>query len=385
MAPTATRRVEYTAAPGRTAPCLYLAFELGLEEWKLGFATEPSAPPRVRTIPARDCARLTREIADAKQWFGVTPATPVRSCYEAGRDGFWLHRYLSSGGIANVVVDSSSIEVNRRARRAKSDRLDARKLVSMLLRYHTGERRVWSVLHVPTVADEDRRQLHRELRTLQKERTRVTNRVKGLLAAQGVRLPKGTALKGALATVRLWDGSALPAGLRARLERECEHAQFLRATIGQLERERQRAIAHGRGPALDKVRQLLRLRAIGPTGAWVYVNEFFGWRQFRNRKEVGAAAGLTPTPYQSGDARREQGISKAGSRHIRAVAVEVAWSWLRYQPHSRLSRWYQARFSRGGTRARRVGIVALARKVLIALWRFLEFGVVPEGARLKPA
>jgi transposase len=385
MAPRATRRVEYTAAPGRTAPCLYLAFELGLEEWKLGFATEPSAPPRVRTIPARDCARLTREIADAKQWFGVTPATPVRSCYEAGRDGFWLHRYLSSGGIANVVVDSSSIEVNRRARRAKSDRLDARKLVSMLLRYHTGERRVWSVLHVPTVADEDRRQLHRELRTLQKERTRVTNRVKGLLAAQGVRLPKGTALKGALATVRLWDGSALPAGLRARLERECEHAQFLRATIGQLERERQRAIAHGRGPALDKVRQLLRLRAIGPTGAWVYVNEFFGWRQFRNRKEVGAAAGLTPTPYQSGDARREQGISKAGSRHIRAVAVEVAWSWLRYQPHSRLSRWYQARFSRGGTRARRVGIVALARKVLIALWRFLEFGVVPEGARLKPA
>jgi transposase len=381
MAPTATRRVEYTAAPGRTAPCLYLAFELGLEEWKLGFATEPSAPPRVRTIPARDCARLTREIADAKQWFGVTPATPVRSCYEAGRDGFWLHRYLSSGGIANVVVDSSSIEVNRRARRAKSDRLDARKLVSMLLRYHTGERRVWSVLHVPTVADEDRRQLHRELRTLQKERTRVTNRVKGLLAAQGVRLPKGTALT----TVRLWDGSALPAGLRARLERECEHAQFLRATIGQLERERQRAIAHGSGPALDKVRQLLRLRAIGPTGAWVYVNEFFGWRQFRNRKEVGAAAGLTPTPYQSGDARREQGISKAGSRHIRAVAVEVAWSWLRYQPHSRLSRWYQARFGRGGTRARRVGIVALARKVLIALWRFLEFGVVPEGARLKPA
>jgi transposase len=385
MAPRATRRVEYTAAPGRTAPCLYLAFELGLEEWKLGFATEPSAPPRVRTIPARDCARLTREIADAKQWFGVTPATPVRSCYEAGRDGFWLHRYLSSGGIANVVVDSSSIEVNRRARRAKSDRLDARKLVSMLLRYHTGERRVWSVLHVPTVADEDRRQLHRELRTLQKERTRVTNRVKGLLAAQGVRLPKGTDLKGALATVRLWDGSALPAGLRARLERECEHAQFLRATIGQLERERQRAIAHGSGPALDKVRQLLRLRAIGPTGAWVYVNEFFGWRQFRNRKEVGAAAGLTPTPYQSGDARREQGISKAGSRHIRAVAVEVAWSWLRYQPHSRLSRWYQARFGRGGTRARRVGIVALARKVLIALWRFLEFGVVPEGARLKPA
>jgi transposase len=169
------------------------------------------------------------------------------------------------------------------------------------------------------------------------------------------------------------------------LEREWEHAQFLRTRIRELERERQRAIAHGHGEALGKVRQLLRLRAVGPTGAWVYVNEFFGWRRFRNRKEVGAAAGLTPTPYQSGDGSREQGISKAGSRHIRAVAIETAWCWLRYQPQSRLSCWYQARFGRGGIRARKVGIVALARKLLIELWRFLEFGVVPEGARLKKA
>jgi len=185
--------------------------------------------------------------------------------------------------------------------------------------------------------------------------------------------------------VRLWDGSPVPAALRARLEREWEHAQFLRTRILELERERQRAIAHGRGEAIAKVRQLLRLRAVGPTGAWVYVNEFFGWRRFRNRTEVGAAAGLTPTPYQSGDERREQGISKAGSRHIRAVAIETAWGWLRYQPQSRLSCWYQARFGRGGIRARKVGIVALARKLLIELWRFLECGVVPEGARLKTA
>jgi transposase len=310
---------------------------------------------------------------------------PVRSCYEVGRDGFWLHRYLTSKGVENAVVDSSNIEVKRHQRRAKSDGLEVRKLLSMLLRYHAGERRVWSVVRVPTVEEEDRRQLHRELRTWKKEHTQVTNRGKGLLASQAVRLPRGTDVRVALETVRLWDGSPLPAALRARLDRECEHAQFLRTKIGQLERERQQAIAHGGGPALDKVRQLLRLRAIGPTSAWVYVNEFFGWRQFRNRKEVGAAAGLTPTPYQSGDGHREQGISKAGSRHIRAVAVEVAWSWLRSQPHNRLSRWYQARFAHGGTRARRVGIVALARKVLIALWRFLEFGVVPEGARLKPA
>ena len=213
----------------------------------------------------------------------------------------------------------------------------------------------------------------------------MANRMNGLLANQGLWLPPGTDVGAAAKTVRLWDGSPVPAALRARLEREWEHAQFLRTRILELERERQRAIAHGHGEAIDKVRQLLRLRAVGPTGAWVYVNEFFGGRRFRNRKEVGAAAGLTPTPYQSGDERREQGISKAGSRHIRAVAIETAWCWLRYQPRSRLSRWYQARFGRGGTRARKVGIVALARKLLIALWRFLEFGVVPEGARLKTA
>ena len=378
----ATRTAEYT---GATTLCLYLAFELGSNEWKLGLTTEPGATPRVRTMPARDLERLTREIADAQQWFGLKAATPVRSCYEAGRDGFWLHRYLTSNGIENVVVDSSSIEVNRRLRRAKSDGLDARKLLGMLLRFHAGERDVWSVVRVPTAEAEDRRQLHRELRTLKQERTRGANRMNGLLANQGLWLPPGTDIAAAAKTVRLWDGSPVPAALRARLEREWEHAQFLRTRIRELERERQRAIADGRGEAIDKVRQLLRLRAIGPTGAWVYVNEFFGWRRFRNRKEVGAAAGLTPTPYQSGEGSREQGISKAGSRHIRAVAIETAWGWLRYQPQSRLSCWYQARFSRGGIRARKVGIVALARKLLIELWRFLECGVVPEGARLKKA
>jgi transposase len=239
------------------------------------------------------------------------------------------------------------------------------------------------VVRVPTVEEEDRRQLHRELRTLKKDHTRVTNRMKGLLANQGIRLPKGTDVGAALDTLRLWDGSPVPAALHTRLQCEWEQVRFLRTKIGELERERQRAIAHGRGQALDKVRQLLRLRAIGPSGAWVYVNEFFGWRHFRNRKEVGAAAGLTPTPYQSGDEHREQGISKAGSRHIRAIAIDMAWCWLRYQPRSRLSRWYQTRFARGGARARKVGIVALARKLLIELWRFLEFGVLPAGARLK--
>src|SRR5258705_3340762 len=203
----ATRTAEYT---GATTLCLYLAFELGSNEWKLGFTTEPGATPRVRTMPARDLERLTREIADARQWFGLKATTPVRSCYEAGRDGFWLHRYLTSLEIANVVVDSSSIEVNRRLRRAKSDGLDARKLLGMLLRYHAGERAVWSVVRVPTVEAEDRRQLHRELRTLKQERIRVANRMNGLLANQGLWLPPGTDVGAAAKTVRLWTARPCP-------------------------------------------------------------------------------------------------------------------------------------------------------------------------------
>jgi len=376
----ATRGGEYS---GQTEKILHVSFELGMKDWKLGFTTDLGTKPRLRTMPARELGRLEREIAEAKGYFGLAATARVRSCYEAGRDGFWLHRYLVSRGIDNGVVDSSSIEVNRRMRRAKSDGLDARKLLTMLVRYHAGERKVWSVVRVPTVEEEDRRQLHRELRTLKKERTRTTNRIKGLLANQGIRLEKSGDMSQRLGRLRLWDGSPLPAGLLARLQREREHAEFLHRKILELERERRQAIVEGRSPALEKVRQLMLLKAIGPSGSWVYVHEFFGWRRFRNRKEVGAAAGLTPTPYQSGDGSREQGISKAGSRHIRAVAIEMAWCWLRYQPRSKLSLWYQERFGRGGKRARKVGIVAVARKLLIDLWRFLEHGVIPEGATLK--
>jgi transposase len=380
---TATRTSKYTSTASEVAQVLYVAFELGVDEWKIGFTKDLGTKPRVRVVSARDLKQLAREITAAKQWFALPATAMVRSCYEAGRDGFWLHRHLVAEGIDNRVVDSASIEVNRRQRRAKSDGLDARKLLTMLLRYDAGEKKVWSVVRVPTVEEEDRRQLHRELRTVKQERTRVVNRMQGLLASQGMRFPKGRNMTELLEAMRLWDGTPLPAGLHARLNREWEHAQFLHAKILELERQRSRAIKHDRGDVIDKVRQLLRLRAIGETGAWVYVYEFFGWRQFNNRKEVGAAAGLVPTPYQSGDGQQELGISKAGNRHIRAIAIEMAWAWLRYQPRSRLSRWFEERFSRGGPRARKVGIVALARKLLIDLWRFLRDGTVPEGALLK--
>jgi transposase len=220
------------------------------------------------------------------------------------------------------------------------------------------------------------------LLTAKRDRTRVTNRMKGLLAHQGVVLAVSASFLAELAVVELWDGTALPPGLRARLEREWARVELLTAQIRQLEGERAEALRSDPAPAVELVRRLLRLRGIGVNSAWLYVMEFFGWRQFQNRREVGGLAGLTPPPYQSGELSRELGIAKAGNRYIRAMAMEIAWGWLRLQPESALSRWYQERFGQGSSRLRRIGIVALARRLLVELWRYLETGAVPEGAVL---
>jgi transposase len=285
--------------------------------------------------------------------------------------------------VTNVIVDSSSIEVNRRARRSKTDRLDACKLVTMLLRADAGERKVWSVLHVPTLLEEDRRQTHRELLFARRDRGRLTNRIKGLLASQGVPLARIQELPAHLVTARLWDGTPLPPLLRARLERDWATALGYTDRIRALKAERRELLGVRDDRAIAQVRQLYGLRGIGLDSAWLYVMEFFAWRQFRNRRQVGGLAGLTATPYQSGALQHEQGISKAGNRYVRAIAVNLAWAWLRYQPGSALARWYQARFGHGNGRVRKIGIVALARKLLIALWQYLETGVVPEGAVLR--
>ncbi|HXL33735.1 MAG TPA: IS110 family transposase [Gemmatimonadales bacterium] len=367
----------------RAALTLAVAFELGKSEWRLACTPGLDHLPLVRTIAARDLVALEAELARAKAHLGLPAHAAVGSCYEAGRDGFWLHRYLRARGVANDVVDSSSIEVNRRARRAKSDRLDACKLVTMLLRADAGEPRVWSVVRVPSVTDEDRRQPHRELLFVRRDRARLTNRVKGLLANQGLVLETLVDLPTQLAAARLWDGTPVPPLLRARLEREWRVVVALTERLQALRADRRALLETSDDPAIARVRQLLALRGIGPETAWLYVMEFFGWRTFRNRREVGALAGLVPTPYQSGDVRHEQGISRAGNRFIRAVAIDVAWGWLRYQPQSALTRWYQARFARGSGRVRKIGIVAVARKLLIALWQYLETGCIPEGAVLK--
>lgn len=364
-------------------PVLYLALELGWDSWKLAFAAGPGPAPRRREMLARDLAGLAREIAEAKRRLGLPADCPVRSCYEAGRDGFWLHRWLLAQGVENVVVDSSSIEVNRRQRRAKSDRLDAAKLLSMLVRYAGGEAKLWSVVQVPTAEQEDARQLHRELLTLKQEATQHTNRIKSLLTTCGLALEIDKHFPKKLKELRQWDGSPLPPALHQRLLREFERLQAANRQARELEQARAQEVREREGsPAIDKVRKLLGLKAIGIRSSWLYVQEFFGWRKFRNRREVGSLAGLAPTPYASGQTDRDQGISKAGNKRLRWMAVEIAWSWLHFQPDSELSRWFYARFGRGSSRQRRIGIVALARKLLVQLWKYLETGVPPAGATL---
>lgn len=377
---TTTREQQSTTASVR----LHLAFDLGWSEWTLAFTVGHGQPPRLRTIRARDRDAVLREIARAKVRFDRPADAAVVSCYEAGRDGFWLHRWLIANGIDNVVVDSSSIEVNRRSRRAKSDRLDAGKLVAMLLRFHAGETKVWSVCRIPEVADEDRRRLHRELIELKDERTRHINRLKGLLANQGVAIASIDAeFPATLDELRLWDGSKLGDDLKGQLLREHARWEFVNRQIKDLEGERSKRIRRDETPQVSKVRQLLELMGVGLNSAWLLVYELFGWRRIRNRKELGAMVGLTPTAYRSGSSSHEQGISKAGNRRLRRTLVELAWCWLRWQPASALSQWYVRRFG-VGQRARKVGIVALARKLLIALWKWLEHGELPEGATLCP-
>lgn len=379
MDTAATRNIEHSAFE----PVLYLAFELSEAHWKLGFTIGVGQRPRERNIRSCDLVALREEIRRAKKRFGLAETAKVVSCYEAGRDGFWLHRYVIQEGIENLVVDSSSIEVNRRQRRAKTDRMDVEKLLSQLIRYRSGDRKVWSVVHVPSVEDEDRRHLNRELSAVKKDRTRHNNRIKGLLVGEGIRLAIKDDFLDRLDAVRTWDGSPLPPGLQMRLKREYERMKLAQRQIKELESERIEAIRHSEDPSVDMVRQLLKLKGIGLNSAWLYTMEFFSWRKFRNRKEVGALAGLTPTPHESGSRSRERGMSKAGNRHIRGMAVEIAWGWLRYQPESELTQWYEERFGHGGSRMRRIGIVALARKLLVELWRYLETGAIPKGAVLK--
>ena len=365
---------------------LYLAMELSTGKWVLAFSTGAARDPRIREINARDIIALKREIRLARKKFGLCDDALVVSCYEAGRDGFWLHRCLAKNEIQNVIIDSASIEQNRRRKQIKTDRIDAQKMVRMLCRWLGGESNVFRIVYVPSEEDEDRRHLHRELKTVKGDRNRVVNRIRALLAELGlnsrVRIDKD--FNTYLDVVKLWNRKPIPDGALARLKRQYVRFERLEAEIAEIEKERRIRIRTEDSPQARQVRKVLGLRSIGETSAWLLVNELFGWRTFRSRRELGSYTGLVGAPFDSGGMDRDQGITKAVNKWVRSVIVEVAWMWLRYQPQSALSEWFFRRFGEASKRIRKIGIVALARKLIVALWRYLEKGIPPEGAILVP-
>jgi transposase len=367
-------------------PALYLSIELSSSQWKLTLSDGERV--RERNVDAGNVEDLNLELGKAKEKLELLADCRVHSCYEAGRDGFWLHRQLEKRGVVSLVVDPSAIEMSRRMRQLKTDRVDGRKLLAQLIRYVHGERGALRVVRVPSVEAEDARRPERERKRLQRERTAHRNRIGALLILHGVRFPLNLktpldTFTTALAQTPTPAGEKLPAALRAEVVREYERLLAVHKQLREVDAEIAAWRKAKKHPWAKKMDRLSELRGVGEKSSDLLVREFFGWRKFDNRRQLASAAGLTPTPFASGTVDREQGISKAGSARVRALLVEMAWLWLRKQPDSQLSRWFQERFSKSGKRSRRVGIVALARRLLIALWRFLEHGVVPEGALLK--
>lgn len=376
---TATTRPEFRSV---SEPTLYVAFELSAKQWKLAMTSGFGVEPWLRTVAAGDLRGVARAIQQARARFRLTPAAPVASCYEAGRDGFWIHRALTQLGITNRVVDSASIEVNRRARRAKTDRLDALKLVRMLVRACSGERDVWREVRVPSATDEAARHVSRERTALVQEQTCVMNQMRSWLATWGCALPSRRA-SAWWTTVRDWAGAPLAAAVQARLARAAARVAVLEDQIAELDAAQQAALRVA--PADSALSRLVQLKGVATTGASVLLDEGLVWRAFRNRREIGGILGFAPTPYDSGESQHEQGISRAGNARLQAISIQLAWNWVRWQPTSALTHWYRERFAGGGKRLRRIGIVAVARKLVIAFWRYATAGVVPAGAILKGA
>jgi transposase len=367
---------------------VYVVFELSKAKWKLAVQLPGAGKPSRYTIPAGDLPALMARL-EAMRSKAARAGKPVRmlSCYEAGWDAHWLHRWLTEKGVVSYEVDPSSIEVNRRARQAKTDRIDLDRIMRAFLAYLRGEPRACSMVHVPSVEEEDRKRRNRERDRLSEERTAHSNRINGLLHAHGIRdagpLRRGFIAR--LATLRSGDGRPLPPRLLAEIKHEHERLELVNKQLAAIDAE---SVAECRtaqpGSPEAKIVQLADLKAIGLTTGQVLVNEVF-YRSFQNRRQVGSYVGLTGTPFDSGQSRREQGISKAGNSRARRQAVELAWRWLRFQPDSELSRWFHARVGDQKGRVRRIAIVALARKLMIALWRYLEHGLVPTGAVLRPS
>src|SRR5215213_11423652 len=367
---------------------VYVAFELSKSKWQLGVLTPGWEKMSRYRIEGGDLTAVSSVLGRARAK-AEQMGKPVRvlSCYEAGLDGHWLHRWLSDNGVVNYTLDASSIEVNRRARQAKTDRIDLARLLRAFLAHLRGEPRACSVVRVPTPEDEDRKRRTRERETLVKERTRHVNRIKGLLHGQGIRdaMPLKPSFLSDLEQARSGDGRPLAPCLKDEIRREHERLVLVHGQIKALDAGN---VAAHRAPAAGSVEakavQLAQLRGLGPQIAQVLANEVF-YRDFKNRRQVGSCVGLTDTPYDSGARRRQQGISKAGNRRARTTAIELAWLWLSHQPDSALSRWFRERVGNLKGRIRKIAIVALARKLMVALWRYLETGLVPSGAVMRPS
>ncbi len=380
--------IEHTDTPTTNEyATIFVAFELSKAKWKLGVMLPGSQKMSRYTIAGGDLAALTDRLAAAQMKAGRC-GKPVRimSCYEAGFDGHWLHRWLMEQGVINHEIDPSSIEVSRRARRAKTDRIDLDKLMRAFLAHLRGEPRACSVVHVPTVEDEDRRRRTRERERLLTERTAHTNRIKGLLFGQGIRdaVPLKPGFIASLDKLRTSDGRPLPPRLKEEVMREHERLSLVNKQIAELAAKSTAELrAAAAGSVEAKIMQLIDLKGVGPVGGQVLVNEVF-YRSFDNRRQVGSYFGLTGTPYDSGQSQRDQGIGQAGNSRARKLAIELAWLWLKHQPGSELSRWFQQRVGDIKGRIRRITIVALARKLMVAFWRYLETGLLPNGAVLRP-
>ncbi len=360
---------------------LLMAMELSNKKWKLCFGD--GSDHRERTIDAGNCLGLFGEIRRAKEKLGLGARAEVVSCYEAGRDGFWIHRMLEKHGVRNFVMDPSSIEVSRHARKRKTDRLDVQKLLKLLVRYELwGERDSFSSVRVPSKGDETRMRAFRERERLIKERTAHRARLKSLCKLHGV--DDKLVLKKDAHELRDWEGNQLEDYWIAEISHEKERLELVNEQIKAVEELQQSVLADGQTRAAEQARQLSALKSLGPQSSWLLAHECFAWRTFGNRKQLGSFAGLAGTPFDSGETLREQGISKAGNKRVRTAMIELAWQWVRWQKDSALTHWFVDRFG-DSKRSRRKGIVALARKLLIALWKYLEHGTVPEGAILKTA
>lgn len=365
---------------------LAVALELSKASWKVGLS-DARHNPRIKTADAPEpLARLEQALAliqEARTLWTLPETTRVVVLYEAGQDGFWIQRALTERGVEALVIDPASLPVARKARRAKTDRLDARRLVEALLGWLRGERQRFQVVHAPSVAQEDSRHWSRERQQLQREMQQHRDRMVKLLATVGcwAKPDKAFARRLADGELRDWADQPLGAALQARLQRELTRWQHARDQLQQLEPER---AAHFSPAQQEQLERLVQLRGVGPVSGQRLVLELF-WRTFTNRRQLGACVGLVPQPHDSGTLHQDQGISKQGNRRLRALLIELAWVWLRYQPGSVLSQWFGQKVQGDSKRGRRVAIVALARRLLIALWRYVERGEIPEGALLKTA